>query len=188
MASASFTALRSANSSFQSRFTDSSPESDVIEKTRHEIGSPFCSRAHDQLTLKSTWVREGRRTHRCGRPNRMLLDMRRQSPGSGYEDWRRLCQAGLVPSRPFETGGGADALALPPPPWCGSSGGGAFLARSATGHARPRWTRTAAPRRDRIRDGGGLVLFHSSLIPLQLAGLSMMPMLVWAIFWLERDW
>jgi hypothetical protein len=28
----------------------------------------------------------------------------------------------------------------------------------------------------------------SSLIPLQLAGLSMMPMQVWAIFWLERDW
>jgi hypothetical protein len=32
-----------------------------------------------------------------------------------------------------------------------------------------------------------MVLFHSSLIPLQLAGLSMMPMLAWAIFRLERD-
>jgi hypothetical protein len=31
-----------------------------------------------------------------------------------------------------------------------------------------------------------MVLFHSSLILLQFAGLSMMP--VWAIFWLERDW
>jgi hypothetical protein len=33
-----------------------------------------------------------------------------------------------------------------------------------------------------------MILFHSSLIPLQLAGLGVMPMLVWAIFWLERDW
>jgi hypothetical protein len=33
-----------------------------------------------------------------------------------------------------------------------------------------------------------MILFHSSLIPLQLAGLGMMPMLVWAIFRLERDW
>jgi hypothetical protein len=33
-----------------------------------------------------------------------------------------------------------------------------------------------------------MVLFHSSLIPLQFAGLSMMPVLVWAIFWLKRDW
>jgi hypothetical protein len=33
-----------------------------------------------------------------------------------------------------------------------------------------------------------MVLFHSSLIPLQLAGFSMMPVLVWAIFWLKRDW
>jgi hypothetical protein len=32
----------------------------------------------------------------------------------------------------------------------------------------------------------GMILFHSSLIPLQLAGLGMMPMLAWAI--LQRDW
>jgi hypothetical protein len=95
--------------------------------------------------------------------------------------------ASIVPSWSLlKPGGGADALALPPPPLLASSGGGAFFARSATGHARPRWTRSAAPRRDRIRDGGGMVLFHSSLILLQFAGLSMMP--VWAIFWLERDW
>ena len=99
--------------------------------------------------------------------------------------------ASIVPSWPcavlLKPGDGADAPAPPPPPWLSSSGGGTFLARSATGHARQRWTRSAAPRRDRIRDGGGMILFHSSLIPLQLAGLSMMPMLVWAIFWLERD-
>ena len=80
--------------------------------------------------------------------NGMLLDMRRQSPGSVYEDWRRLCQAGLAPSRPFETGG-ADALALPPLPWCGSSGGGALFRPIGDGVVQGRAGR-APPRHDEI--------------------------------------
>jgi len=55
-----------------------------------------------------------------------------------------LCRPVLL-----KPGGGADALALPPPPWCGSSGGGALFRPIGDGVVQGRAGR-APPRHDEI--------------------------------------